>query len=606
MHRNFWRMIKQTADQIGISFVNLSMQQKLVIVFLFLVSLPIVMISYASSYYYTRSIEANTTAYAAEVTSKMLAKLDDYVTDLYNMSAMPLYNSDFLRMLAVPDMGLDKVKSIDLYVANLNKIKPDTVSVYVFDLYGNVFYNIKTGGKRDNMEQSKALWAKLAADGNGRPMLTSTQEVSSEGKAAYYAFSVIRELKDVSSMEPIGYIVFDTNISAINRQIQDVDQVTKGKTVLVDDNNHVVFDSDRKLIALDLSHDEAILQATDRKGSFQIVQDGIDYICTYAKSSFTNWKMLVYIPLEEANREAAVTRNFTLIVTIVLIAFASFIVIAISYALTRPLSKIKLLMQEVQLGNLDVSFNVKYRDEVGLLGRHFNMMIDRVRGLLEEVKLTQARKKEAELAALQSQINPHFIYNTLEMIRMTAEVNDDDEVADMTYTLGKLLRYGVNHGSQSVTVREEIEHLHHYMILQNMRFSDKYKLVVDIPGAMYDCRCVKLMFQPIVENAIHHAFKQKRDSGMIRITGKELADELVFTIEDNGIGMDEQALAALRLHIAGIKTIESGRGIGLRNVNERIKLQYGERYGLQIESRVEFGTVITLRLPGSNMGRVDP
>jgi two-component system, sensor histidine kinase YesM len=225
-------------------------------------------------------------------------------------------------------------------------------------------------------------------------------------------------------------------------------------------------------------------------------------------------------------------------------------------------------------------------------------MIGRVQNLLEEVKFTQARKKEAEQLALQNQINPHFIYNTLEMIRMTAEVNDDEEVSEMTYTLGKLLRYGINHSNQPVTVRDEIEHLHNYIALQNMRFSNKYKLIIEIPEDIYAYSCLKLMVQPIVENTIYHAFKNRVGTGTITIKAEYSFDKLLFTLSDDGNGMDEQSLKLLRDHIAGTPLIESGRGIGLRNVNERIRLQYGESYGLSVFSKEELGTDVVLHLPG--------
>ncbi|OAO89192.1 hypothetical protein AXX17_ATUG03440, partial [Arabidopsis thaliana] len=595
MGRQAWRLAGRTFERLWVGFANLNMQQKLLIVFLCLVCLPLVMISYASSYYYARSIETNTTTYATEITSKMLLKLDDYVTDLYNMSAMPLYNEDFINWLADPDMELAKVQGMDLYIANLNKIKPDTVSVYVYDNYGRTFYNIKSGGKRNNLDEVKSEWARIAAKGDGRPELVSTQSVSTD-RNSYYAFSVIRELKNANNdLSPLGFIVFDTNITAINRQIEDFDDVTKGKTILVDANNKVIYDSEGTLMTHDLTGDESLRKSTDSRGSFSVMMNGKSYITTYAKSSLTGWKMFVYIPMEKATRQAAVTRNVTLLTSGAFVSIALIIAIAISYALTRPLSKIKTLMQEVQTGNLNVSFNQKYRDEVGLLGRHFNIMVTRVRDLLEEVKLTQTRKKEAEYAALQSQINPHFIYNTLETIRMKAELNDDEEVADMTFTLGKLLRYGVNHGEQRVTLGKELEHLTHYIALQNMRFSNKYKLIVDIPERDYEISCIKLMLQPIVENAVHHAFKNRLGPGTMRIAIRHEGEDVVFRVADDGCGMDDQKLKAVRERILGQRPIDpSGRGIGLRNVQERIKLQFGEAYGLRIDSEKDEGTVMVV------------
>lgn len=592
------RFVGRAAERLWVAFANLTMQSKLLIVFLTLVCLPLFMIGYASSYYYARSIKANTTSYATEITSKTLLKIDDYVTDLFNMSAMPLYNKDFLDWLADPNTGLAKELGMDLYITNLNKIKPDTVSVYVFDNYGRVKYNIKTGSMRNNLNDVQDDWAKIAKEADGNPVLVSTQEVTT-GKDNYYAFSVIRELKQVKfDLAPIGFIAFDTNITAFERQFQDLEEVTKGKTILVDEKGKVVYASDRSLLTRNLSDEEPIRRATATTGSFPYRFDGESYITTYAKSSLTNWKLLVFIPTEETTRQAAVTRNVTLLTSGAFVLLALGIAIAISYALTRPLSKIKTLMQEVQTGNLDVSFNQKYRDEVGLLGRHFNIMVARVRHLLEEVKSTQTRKKEAEYAALQSQINPHFIYNTLETIRMKAELNDDDEVADMTFTLGKLLRYGVNHEEQLATVGQELEHLGNYVALQNMRFSNKFNVIVDIPERDYGIGCVKLMFQPIVENAIHHAFRNRLGTGTIRLGVRHEGADVVFVVTDDGSGMSELALKALRERIAGrLPPAERGRGIGLRNVRERIKLQYGEAYGLQVDSREDAGTVVEIRLP---------
>jgi len=592
--------IRRVAERIWVLFANLNMQQKLLIVFLSLVCLPVVMASYASSYYYSRSIKQNTIAYATETTSQMLHKLDDYVTDLYNMSAMPLYNKEFLKWLSDPKLELKGIESIDLYIENLNKIKPETVSVYVFDNYGRVHNNIKSFGKRNNLDEVRQEWAQIAEYGGGRPELVSTREVTTD-KNSYYAFSVIRQLKQLNDMSPIGFIVFDTNITAINRQIQDFDQVTKGKTILVDENNKVVFDSDGKLTTQNISNNESIRLASADKGSFTIDVNGTSYICTYAKSSLTKWKMFVYIPTEEATRRVAVTRNVTLLTTGIFVTVALIFAIAISYALTRPLIKIKSLMQEVQMGNLDVSFNQKYRDEVGMLGRHFNIMVNRVRELLDEVKWTQTRKKEAEYAALQSQINPHFIYNTLETIRMKAEMNDDEDVADMTFTLGKLLRYGVNHEEQRVTIGQELEHLNNYMLLQNSRFSNKFQMMNDIPPSAYDIPCIKLMFQPLVENAIHYAFKNRLGEGTIRLSCLYEGTDVVFIVEDNGVGMDDDRLKTIRAHMAGTRELPPGRGIGLRNVNDRIKLQYGEIYGLRIESSEHEGTRITIRLPDTRM-----
>lgn len=578
-------------------FAHLSMQYKLVIVFLFLISLPLILLSYFSYQEYSRSIRDHTTKYATEITAKTLKSLDDYITDLFNLSAAPLYNSEFLDDLELNTNDLEKQKRIDTYIMNLNKIKRDTVSVYVFDQYGRPpFYNIKSGGKRNNLDEVIPLWRSIAAEGAGSPRLVSTTEVTT-GSLSYYAFTVIRELKELRGMKPIGFIALDTNLQAIQHSIQDMDDLNGGTTLLLDEQNRVVYDSELKLVTSQYSDERILSQITRDRGHFSTVVEGKPYIVSYAVSSLTGWKMLSFIPRENVMRHVEMTRNVTLLATVLIISVAMTASIVIAYALTRPLKKIRSLMMEVQLGRLDVSFDAKYHDEVGLLGRHFNLMLNRVKELLQEVKMSQIRKKEAEINALQNQINPHFIYNTLETIRMTAEINDDAEVAEMTMTFGKLLRYGIDRGKEIATIGDEMEHLQNYISLQNYRFSDRFELHIRIPPAVLRVPCLKLIFQPIVENALYHGFRSIERKGVIAIDCEEAGDELRFTIADNGKGMEPEVLEQLQKRLRTASEPDSTQGMGLINVHERIKLHYGETYGLSIVSSGENGTVIALRIP---------
>ncbi|WP_135549551.1 hypothetical protein [Paenibacillus cymbidii] len=222
------------------SFANLSMQSKMIIIFVFLISLPIMMVGYVSYRNYSHASERLTTNYVAYIAANNLTKLDDYVTDLFNMSAMPLYMStsqpaeDFMKYLESPLMNVDKVSYMDRYLQFLNKIKPDTVSVFAFDNYGNVFYNVKSHSKRSDLDEVKKIWAEAAAAGDGSPRLISTQgvptnEVKSGSTFAYYAFTVVRQLKNLDNRLPVGYIAFDTNLSGIDRWMADMDRLTKAK-----------------------------------------------------------------------------------------------------------------------------------------------------------------------------------------------------------------------------------------------------------------------------------------------------------------------------------------------------------------------------------------
>jgi two-component system sensor histidine kinase YesM len=225
-------------------------------------------------------------------------------------------------------------------------------------------------------------------------------------------------------------------------------------------------------------------------------------------------------------------------------------------------------------------------------------MIVRVKSLVDDVYLAGQRKKEAELEALQNQINPHFIYNTLESIRMTAVINDDVEVSDMTQLLGKLLRYGMGTGTETVPLAMELEHLNMYMQLLNYRYGNRFVLeIVNVTDS--ELPVMKLLFQPIVENAVYHGMDESKPSMNIRLAYEQSGTDHLFTITDDGVGMSEANLVRLRRRLNEPKEEHenNGRGIGLRNVHERLKLLFGEGYGISIESMEGAGTAVSVRMP---------
>lgn len=584
------------------SFRHLSMQKKLAIVFIFLIILPITAANYFAYLSYSRLIAQKATDYTLEISSKMINKLEDYVGDMKRITEVTQYyaddNDSLPDYLKLPGITLEKQTKIEYYLQILNNMKKDTNSIYIFDLYGNIFYNFKSLGIRNHVMDDFKNWKAIAEHANGAPVLISTQEISRPNESPFYLFSVVKEIKDLFDMSTVGTVVVDANITVIEDAVAELDRVTQGKTIIVDEHNQVIYDSDRKLIATNISDNPAIRKSTEDRGYFTLKIGGEPYIYTYLTSSKLGWKALVYIPLKQLQQGAVVTRNLIWLITVLIIVLALVISLFTSFTLTRPLRKMSELMKQVQDGNLKVSFNVKFKDEISLLGRNFNLMLRRIQELIDEVYAMQARKNQAEMEALQSQINPHFMYNTLETIRMTAITNDDEEVSHMAFILGKLLRYTINQGDETVTIRDELNHLANYMMLQNYRFSNKFHLRVDLDEDMLRHSLPKLVLQPIVENAIFHGLEEQEGDGIIDIRAVREADRMMLIIYDSGIGMSDETLQRLRKSIdPGASPLPTRSGIGLRNVNVRIKLRYGEPYGLFIQSTPGEGTKVTLVLP---------
>ncbi|MBP1973845.1 cache domain-containing sensor histidine kinase [Cohnella thailandensis] len=598
------------------------METKLAIVFLFLIILPIGLISYISSIRYSDTIEKNTVTYATQLTDRMMSKLDDYMLDMKKISILPsylaelkdglkmsnnLYDGKMNRNEDLTDLSpeeqtrtIEIQRKIGSNVNLLNNIKSGTNSFYMFDRYGHVYYETKNQRIRADLSTVYAEWSEKAYAAHGTPVLLSTQEVANSPNAKRYVFTVVRELIDPASYARLGVIALDANISVIENIVKDLDTATKGQTMIIDNDGKVIYDSEKKYLTQNWTRNDLMELTNNSHGSFHSDMDGEPSLTIYKQSSETGWRVLMTIPQEQLMEDATLTRNFTIISASVIMIFALLISLVLVFALTRPMRSLVKLMKEVQTGNMDVVFPVVRRDEMGLVGSAFNRMIDRVKTLISDIVVMEKRKKEAELQSLQTQINPHFIYNTLESIRMTAVLNDDNEVGEMTRLLGKLLRYSIHAGTETVPLEQEWDHLRMYVQLLNYRYGNRFKL--ELPeDSEIRMNVMKLLFQPIVENAVYHGMDEDKTGMTIKIEHQLEGTDHLFRVMDDGVGMDEDKLSQLRAGLREELAEWDGHGIGLRNVNERLKLRYGEPYGIGIESEPGVGTTVIVRIPQAHM-----
>lgn len=591
------KLIRNLFRKSWLFFANLSMQKKLVVIFVFLITLPITYVSYSSYRTNSNSVLASTTASAGQMTDNAMDKVDRYIADLKRYTILPLYNKDVQKYLDQKGTDWDKNSSVNMFLMYLANTKEEISAVYMIDHYNSIFYYNKPGVNELYPYERLAEWRVRTEQASTATVLTGTHPIRVNVSEQRQVFTVMRSIQSVSTLKNIGMIVIDVDISLFEGIIQPLNTVTHGDTLIVDDLGKVVYNSDPAELGKDLSGSPLLAQATAPRGNFRLDIDGEPYMAVYSVSESTGWKTLVYIPLKELLAPMKQSRNAMMIMTLSILSFALLVAMFISYALTKPMKRTVQLMKQVQRGKLDVRVNVKYNDEIGMLGSHFNRMIGRVRDLLQEVYETEQSKQKADMLALQNQINPHFIYNTLESIRMLAELNDDDRVAELTYLLGLLLRYSITRSDEIVTVKQELQHVENYLQLLQLRFPEKISYCFLIPETYHSLPIIKLVFQPIVENAIFHGLEKQAEPGTITITAWSERDDVIFTIHDDGVGMDEERLASLNQSLKDEKT-DNKFGIGLRNVNERVRLHYGENSRIVVSSRLGEGTIVTLRITG--------
>lgn len=332
------------------------------------------------------------------------------------------------------------------------------------------------------------------------------------------------------------------------------------------------------------------------------------YLATCALMQGSKWR--IYALISETTLTADI-RNMGLFIGMILVLAFGLCVSASSYLsnrLTMPLEQLAFTMENAVDRKFRATFDYPYYDEVGSLGRSFNHMIQEIEELVsdlnihiealkrekEVVQQVQSQKRKAELLALQAQINPHFLYNTLNAITWEASEQGADKIVHLSNALGKYFRISLSKGREVITVREEVEHVKSYLEIQQIRYKSKLSYEIAVEESLYDCPMLKLLLQPLAENALYHGLKPKEHGGHMVLRGRREQDEeggsrIVFVVEDDGVGIDSQHLRLLNNRLAaGI--VDNSTGYGIYNVNERVRLYYGETCGLRLNSIRNMGT----------------
>ncbi|SHM97565.1 sensor histidine kinase [Gracilibacillus kekensis] len=337
----------------------------------------------------------------------------------------------------------------------------------------------------------------------------------------------------------------------------------------------------------------------DEKEQGYYTSDEMFYV--YETSKMTSWKVIGQAPVKEIMKDSNEIRSLIVLTVISSIIFIIGLYMFISNRLIHPIRLLKNKMQQAAQGNLEAKVIPVGEDEIATLGDSFNQMIVKIKSLLDLSIEEEKKLKAAEFRTMQAQINPHFLYNTLDTIIWLAEAKEHQSVIELTKALSQYSRISLNKGKDWITIADEISHIESYLYIQKTRYEDILDVSVQVDSDILRYHILKLLLQPIVENAIYHGIKNKRGQGFLRINGGVNEDDCIrFEVIDNGIGMDEERLQELRDHLhTGEVLPEAKNGFGLINVQQRIQLYYGKEYGLQVNSWKGSGTRVTITIPKS-------
>lgn len=390
----------------------------------------------------------------------------------------------------------------------------------------------------------------------------------------------------------------DSMLSEANRIVGRLEGLTESST-----NGNQLRSVKKYLTSLDTYKsriEENLAEGNKYEDNIEIWENDVQIVTSLVQDTISQYIFYEVRDLQQSRTEYQEVFMDMIQFSFIVFAVISAVIIFLSYyiprSITSPIRKLSEVTEQVAKGNLTVRSQVRSGVEINMLSDSLNTMIDKINELLKQVTEEQIRLRKAEFELLQSQINPHFLYNTLDAIIWLAESGEQKKVVSMVGSLSEFFRTSLNRGEDIITIKKELQHVRSYLEIQQIRYQDILKYEIDVPEELHKYLIPKITIQPLVENALYHGIKNKRGFGKIVISGKRDADYFIIQVEDNGIGITEERLAEVR---DGIRNkVLTGKDIyGLYNVNERIRLNFGGSYGISIESTYGSSTIVRLKLP---------
>ena len=419
----------------------------------------------------------------------------------------------------------------------------------------------------------------------------------SEKKMNPYQVSVARTLRDENS-NIYGYVI----VTIMGNKISQIFENMTGheEMVLLDSSNHIISNRENSRIGKLFRYRDQ-LRENNYSNTFQVSKK--NYLIAEHKISFTGWKLVSVVPYKQATNKVNSIFNKVIIVQIIFFTIFLFVMTYLLRTITKPISRLGTIAAIVQQGNLSIRSRIRGRDEIGKLSESFDLMLDRINEKIHEIKATEERKRKAELDMLQAQINPHFLFNVLNSIRMKVLVKGDKESAKMISSLSKLMRMTISKEKKIITFLEEIQIVSDFINIMNMRQKEKVNVELSVHEETHTVMIPRFILQPIIENSIIHGLNQS--AGTIRVITKLNENELIILIEDDGQGMDGETLKKLQSKLilsndSDDSLIPNKKGfssLGISNVYERMFMTFGQEFKMEIKSEVGKGTQVSLFIP---------
>lgn len=569
---------------------------KLIWINLVLIAVPLLLSSLLSSIGYSKSTQRNVGTYQADAVREFSANLDIYMNELALLTTLPYQTPDLLDYLERRDAERSTLYEERMLLEDfMRRIRVngrvDTIGITLQAEKVRSYVEPPDSPGRFTEGYDPDLSAFLAQASSGLAVFVRPHAVLSDNGSTYEVFSAVRVIRSLESGEPLAILKIDVPANDLNERIANLSGGGERSVAVLDNKGIPIYENG---IFPDSTGN---LGAYRGEGTITLGSGRSAVLMTYVTSPVTGWTVLQAVPLSVLLKDAETVNRQMLLVGLACLAASIFVSVLYSLRITRPLSVLRRSMKRVEKGEFGLSIPVESEDEIGHLSRTFNLMVSRLGSLTYRLYETEIREKNAEIASLQSQINPHFLYNTLGSISMYAELEGNREVVSMTNHLSALLRYSMGGGRSEVTIREEIEHIRGYLAIQSIRYEERLRYKIEARPGLLEQPIIRLTLQPVVENAIVHGLERGSGEVEIRIAISAENGQMLIAVEDNGPGMDDEALGRQNAKMEEGLLPDGPGGHGLVNVHRRLALKYGRGFGVRLERSASGGIRAKIALP---------
>lgn len=584
-------------------YLNLSIKYKLLFIFYFFLALLTALFYYYNNKIVSDNIMENVGNANIHILEQINSNVRFLRQEVEDMTAQLMIQPEIQNYIQPPSSDLPETQKLYIDSSLRNAVNLLVSKGYVSSLSICGFQNNSVPFVRsidgrfslpNYQELSQLDFFQQAVEGNGRPIWLENSEETYLFAAnnRYNRIFMIRMIREYHTYENLGLIVVGISEPALRQEY------TRG--INTADCAIAIFNQDGNLVSEagsnTLSHlpSDKLLHFQQQKSGYEIYGTAKEsFLLSYTTDKKTGWTYLYMIPTNTLTKELKRTANYlvpfslsALLLSIPLTLFASALII-------RPLQKLLSAMNSFQTGNFQSFLSFHYEDEIGQLGKGYNEMVTNLAELIDRVYTLQLKEREAELNALQSQINPHFLYNTLDSIYWKAQAKGESEIAEMVWALSNLFRSSLSKGTRYTTVAREFQFLEQYLRLQHLRYGAKISYQVRLDDNAKDQTIPKLLLQPLVENAIYHGLEPKEGPGKVTVLCCRSGDKLKFKITDDGVGMEPAVVSQLNKQTNSCHN----ESYAIENIKDRLMIIYQNNFSFHITSKKETGTTVSITLP---------